>query len=207
MWQQLVDTGLPIPSSVTVQGRLPSGHLQPRDQLLVEYLEVAHRLSRNALSRWPTRNATQVRWQHLELPGGREDPVATARYGARYPGISSGRRRLPGRSARRVGANPAWTCRAIARAALRSSRLLVESEWLGDVKKGAWSCGPSSTWPLEPWEIPTVLTLPSPAGPCKRGNCLKLFSHLVRSRLPRPTSVLRVAALFCVAPLRSLDRL
>lgn len=133
MWRQLVEAGLPIPSSVGAQGRLPSGLLEPRQHLLAEYVELGHRLARSALATWPTRRKTQIRWQHLELPGGREDPVVTARGAARYPGLSAGVRTLPARSARRVGAAPAWTSKALAQAAASASRLLLEAEWLGDI--------------------------------------------------------------------------
>jgi hypothetical protein len=135
MWQQLTDVGLPIPASVAVQGRLPSGRLELREQLLVDYLEPAHRLARELLAHWPRRRGSQVRWQHLELPGGREDPVLTARQGARFPGVSTARGTLPARSARRISADPPWTSQTLARAAVRAVRHLRDADWLGSAEE------------------------------------------------------------------------
>ena len=53
MWRQLIDHELPIPASVAAQGRLPSGHLDLREQLLIDHLEPAHRLARMLLAQWP----------------------------------------------------------------------------------------------------------------------------------------------------------
>ena len=72
-----------------------------------------------------------MRWQHLELPGGREDPVLTARRGARYPGLPSKGGTLPARSARRIGADPPWTSQTLARAAVRALHHVRGAEWLG----------------------------------------------------------------------------
>lgn len=131
MWQQLADAELPIPASVAVQGRLPSGRLVLHEQLLVDYLEPAHRLARELLAHWPRLRGSRLRWQHLELPGGREDPVLTASRGARFPGLSTARGPLPARSARRISADPPWTSRTLARAAVRAVHHLRGAEWLG----------------------------------------------------------------------------
>jgi hypothetical protein len=135
MWKQVGDAGLPMPDSVPVQGRLPSGSLDLHEQLLVDYLETAHELARGVLSNWPRLRASRTRWQHIELPGGREDPVLTARQGARYPGLKTPRGDLPARSARRIGADPAWTSQTLAHAASRAVRHLRDAEWLGTAEE------------------------------------------------------------------------
>lgn len=124
MWNQISMLGLPLPESVSAQGRLPSGRLNPKFHALLDYLEKAHRLACELLADWPTVGVAETRWQYIELPLGREDLLRTSRAGGRFPGFTLNDRVLPERSARRVGTSRAWTSSTLADAASRAVRAL-----------------------------------------------------------------------------------
>lgn len=132
MWDQVAVAGLPLPSSAPGQARLPSGALTPHKQLFLDHLELAHIRARSMLASWPKDRATYLRWQHLELPGGREDPRHTAVHAAAHQGITTARGTVPVVSARRVGAQPAWSAQALFRASSRVVDMLARAKWLGD---------------------------------------------------------------------------
>lgn len=119
MWQAIRDTGCPVPTSVSAQGRLLPGKAMHHRMagIDLDQLARAHAICRALIGRWPEEEVTRTRWRRVELAGGREDAVRTEREGGRWAiGDVSGRA-LPERTARRYSAAAPWTSNALALAA------------------------------------------------------------------------------------------
>lgn len=97
--------------------------LSPSLRLRLERLPAAITSARGLLAYWPEQLVAFRRTMPLERRGGREDPLATARHGARARSIRHGGRVLPSETVRIFGAADRRRCGAVSTiAALLRSR-------------------------------------------------------------------------------------
>ena len=169
MWSEVVGLGVPPPASISAQGRMLPGELSPARQIAYEYVVRAHQACRQLLVGWPKRPATTVRWQHLELPGGREDPALTARHAGRLTGIESpAGHRLPVRSARSVHLDLDWRSNRLAISAHALAEALMTQAWRGTERQRRAFVRPfvdlaSRATPLSHHADPPLSAWPTPA--------------------------------------------
>lgn len=169
MWSDVLEAGVPVPQAVPAQGRLLTADLRPDHQLLVDIVHEAHAAVLRLLASWPRRAAISTRWQHVELPGGREDPVMTERLGGRMAGVSHPLHgTLPVRSARRVQTPSDWGFGQIATAAASLVEALLEADWLGADEERARLIRPFAllaerSEPTTQVSDPPMSTWPAPA--------------------------------------------
>lgn len=120
MWEDINYLPAGIPPSVPTQGLGPFG---ARVHDLASTLHFTATLravqaARDVLARWPLRETRQPFYRATELPGGREDPLATSRSAGRtIPILRIQQRALPSHSWRWQGRLTNWTCRPISVAA------------------------------------------------------------------------------------------
>lgn len=119
MWEELWDSGCPVPTSVSAQGRLLPGKAMHRRiaEIDLDQLARAHAACRALIGRWPEEEASKSRWRQLELGGGREDALLTERAAGRWASWEVSGRALPERTARRYSAAAPWKSNVLALAA------------------------------------------------------------------------------------------
>lgn len=137
MWHEVVDAAVPLPGGVAAQGRLLPGVTLTGSHLLPDVLDRAHAAARGLLARWPRNETTTNIWRGIELAGGREDLVATARAARNVPGFfdSSGRQ-LPTRTMRRTRSDEPWTSRRLRHVAQRLAAVVAAAMVAGPDEAG-----------------------------------------------------------------------
>jgi hypothetical protein len=116
MWRELRESPMPVPDSVSLQGRVKVGGKASFDATQLELAHVARAIGRGlALSRdWPQLETTETLWRPTDLRGGREDGRLTERHERQVAFSRSATPRIPDRTARRRASSEDWRSSRVA---------------------------------------------------------------------------------------------
>lgn len=116
MWNTIRLNKCPLPGLVTLQGQYPPGRNGNNakseissNQIIAEYLDLAHQECRRLLSQWPQVETYEVALRNIELRGGREDFAMTERRMGAIPiSITKDGRKIPQKTIRRLQRDSNW---------------------------------------------------------------------------------------------------